>query len=472
MRTASHFLPSSIRHSDDGLPPGPRGLPLVGNLGLLRDPLGGLTRAHRQIGDTVCFRVGPIRFLTVTDPEMVNHVLVRNHRNYVKSRSYKGLRLVLGDGLVTSEGAHWRRQRKLAQPAFHRQRLAQLADTMAQCVGERLDDWDARPRAEADIHREMMQLTMRIVGRTLFGADLGTDLGALGPAITTCLHKANEYAESLLPMPLWVPTPSNLRFARAKRMLDDIVHDIIEQRRRGEPRDDVLGMLMAATDETGTERMSDQQLRDEVMTLFMAGHETIATAMSWTFMLLHQHPQVAERVRAEARAVLGGRAPGFEDLPALTYTGQVIDESMRIRPPVWIVERQALAEDWLGPWRVPAGTTVAVSPWVIHQRPDLWEAPERFDPERFDPERVSRRPKHAYLPFGAGPRVCIGNHFARMEAQIILATTIQRYAIEVIEPEKIRFDPKVTLRPLGGMPGRLRRIPPGTPAGAPAHRAA
>ncbi|MEM9453505.1 MAG: cytochrome P450 [Myxococcota bacterium] len=445
------------------LPPGPRGLPLVGHLGLLRDPLTALVRAHEQLGDAVCFRVGPIRFLSVADPAMAHHVLVGNHRNYVKSRSYQGLRLVLGDGLVTSEGTHWRRQRKLVQPAFHRQRLAGLADTMARCVGERLDDWDRRPRPEADIHDEMMQLTMRIVGRTLFGADLGEDLGALGPVITTCLHKANDYAEALVRIPLWVPTPSNLRFARAKRQLDAIVHDIIEQRRRGEPRDDVLGMLMAATDETGTERMSDQQLRDEVMTLFMAGHETIANAMSWTFKLLHQHPAVAERVRVEARAVLGGRAPSFEDLPTLTYTSQVIDESMRLHPPVWIVERQALAEDRLGPWRVPAGTIVGVSPWVIHRHRGQWDDPERFDPERFAPERAEGRPKHAYLPFGAGPRICIGNHFARMEATIILATVLQRYSVEILDPQRVRFDPQVTLRPLGGMPGRLHRLPPGDP---------
>ncbi|MCA9704894.1 MAG: cytochrome P450 [Myxococcales bacterium] len=454
MGTLASWLYAPTR---DGLPPGPRGLPLVGNLGLLRDPLGSLTRAHRAHGDAVCFRVGPIRFMSVADPELAHHVLIRNHRNYVKSRSYRGLRLVLGNGLVTSEGEHWRRQRKLAQPAFHRQRLAQLAQTMARCVEERLDAWDAQAPCELDVHEQMMQLTLRIVGRTLFGTDLGTDLGALGPAVTECMRKANEYAESLVPVPLWVPTPSNLRFGRAKRLLDGIVHEIIEQRRRGEPRDDVLGMLMAATDETGTERMSDQQLRDEVMTLFMAGHETIATTMSWTFLLLHQHPEVAQRVRAEAEAVLGGRAPTFDDLPALTYAGQVIDESMRIRPPVWIVERQALHEDQLGPWRIPAGTIVAVSPWVMHHHAGLWDHPERFDPERFTPERVGSRPKLAYLPFGAGPRICIGNHFARMEALIILASVVQRHALEVKHPGAVGLDPKVTLRPAGGIPARLVR---------------
>jgi cytochrome P450 len=464
MRTASHsrwhlYLGSH----DDGLPPGPRGLPVIGNVQLLRDPLRGLTEAREQFGDVACFRVGPVRFLSLGDPELAQHVLIKNHRNYVKSRSYEGLRLVLGDGLVTSEGEHWRRQRKLAQPAFHRQRLAALADVMAQCVRERLDDWDARSdHAATDVHQEMMQLTLRIVGRTLFGTDLGTDLGALGPAVTTCMHKANDHAESLVRLPLWVPTPGNLRFGRAKRVLDGIVHDIIERRRRGAQRDDVLGMLMTATDETGTERMSDQQLRDEVMTLFLAGHETIATAMSWTWYLLHQHPEAAARVRKEALEVLEGRSPGFEDLPRLPYTGQVIDECMRLYPPVWMVERQALAEDQLGPWRIPPGTIVGVSPWVMHRHPALWDDPTRFRPERFAPQHAESRHKLAYMPFGAGPRICIGNHFALMEAKIILATMIQRYDVEVLRPRAVRLDPRVTLRPLGGMPGRLHRVPAGS----------
>jgi cytochrome P450 len=464
MRTASHSrwqLLHAFLGADDGLPPGPRELPFLASFKLMRDPLGALDRAHAEFGDVTCFRVGPLRFISVADPELAQHVLVKNHRNYVKSRSYEGLRLVLGNGLVTSEGEHWRKQRKLAQPAFHRQRLAALADVMAQCVDECLAAWDARTRrgtAEIDVHHEMMQLTLRIVGRTLFGTDLGRDLGALGPVITTCMYKANDYAESIVRLPLWLPTPSNVRFARAKRVLDDIVHRIIDERRRsGQERDDVLGMLMAATDESGTERMSNEDLRDEVMTLFLAGHETIATTMSWTWLLLHQHPHVAARVRQEALEVLGGRPPGFDDLPRLAYTGQVIDESMRVRPPVWMVERAALEEDRLGPWRVPPRTIVAVSPWIMHQNPALWSDPLRFDPDRFAPERAEARPKHAFLPFGAGPRICIGNHFALMEAKIILATVIQRYTIEVHRPERVGIDPRVTLRPKGGMPGRLHR---------------
>jgi cytochrome P450 len=429
---------------------------------LLRDPLGSLTAAHAKFGDAATFRLLHLRFVSLADPAAAQHVLVRNHRNYVKSPSYQGLRLVLGDGLVTSEGEHWRRQRKLAQPAFHRQRLAALVDTMVQCIDERLADWDARRDLDVDIHAEMMALTLAIVSRTLFGMDLqgdGIDLRPLGPAVTVALHKANEFAESLLKLPLWVPTRSNRRFAKAKRVLDDIVHRIIDVRRKsGEQRDDVLGMLMAATDESGTERMDDAQLRDEVMTLFLAGHETIATAMSWTFLLLHQHLEIAARVRDEARQVLGDRTPTVEDLPALVYLGQVVDESMRLYPPAWIIERQAIGDDEIGKWRIPKGTIVATSPYVLHRSPALWSDPLRFDPDRFAPGRLDERAKHAYMPFGAGPRVCIGNHFALMEAKLILAMVMRRWSIEVKDPAGVRPDPKVTLRPAGGMAARLHRV--------------
>lgn len=457
MRTASHFsLFSSAR--DRTLPPGPTGIPVIGAIDLLRDPIRSLQQGQREFGDVVCFRVGPVRFVSLADPDAAHHVLVSNHRNYIKSRNYQGLALVLGNGLVTSDGAHWKRQRKLAQPAFHRQRLAALADTMVDCVHQRLDEWERRGATSVDIHDEMMQLTLRIVGRTLFGADLGHDLGDLGPVITTCLHKANEYAEAVVRIPLWVPTPSNLRFRRAKQRLDEIVHGLIEQRRQQtEPGDDVLGMLMAATEEDGSGGMSDQDLRDEVMTLFMAGHETIATAMSWAWLLLHQHPQVADKVAAEVEEVLGSRRATFADLPQLAYTGRVIDEVMRLYPPAWIVEREAVADDSIGGYTVPKGAIVSVSPWLLHRHPGLWNDPLRFDPDRFGPERSAKRHKYAYLPFGGGPRICIGNHFALMEAKVILATIISRYRVHVDRPQAVQLDPRVTLRPKGGMRATLQR---------------
>jgi cytochrome P450 len=453
MRTPSHSietLPASR------VPSGPKGLPILGSfLDAIRDPLGLFERTRAEHGDIALFRFGPFRYVLVNDPDDVQHVLVANHRNYVKSRSYRGLALVLGQGLVTSEGDLWRRQRKLSQPAFHHQRLAGLVDKMSRCTNEMLEDWSGRPQdGELDVHGEMMRLTLRIVGHTLFSTELADDASELGPAITVALVRANQQAEAFAPTPLWIPTPLNLRFRRAKRILDATVHRIIAERRAdGGDRGDLLSMLMAATDETGAGGMSDAQLRDEVMTLFLAGHETIATAMSWTWLLLSRHPDVAHLVREEASAVLGGRAARADDLPRLVYTGWVVDECMRLFPPVWVMERAALDRDEIAGYEIPRGWVVGVSPWTLHRHPDHWEQPERFWPERFSSERSEARHKHVFLPFGAGPRVCIGNHFAKMEAKVILATVAQRFAVEV--PHTPRPQPGVTLRPNGGMRGRL-----------------
>lgn len=458
MRTPSHSL--------DGLPApaprhpsGPRGWPILGSFpDGLRDPLALFERTRKDYGDIALLRFGPFRYVLVNDPDAIQHVLVTNHKNYVKSRSYRGLALVLGQGLVTSEGDLWRRQRKLSQPAFHHQRLATLVEKMSRCTSEMLDDWSRRPLGrEIDIHGEMMRLTLRIVGHTLFSTELADDANELGPAITIALMRANQQAEAIAPFPTWLPTPLNLRFKRAKRLLDATVHRIIAERRAtGGDRGDLLSMLMSATDDAGTGGMSDAQLRDEVMTLFLAGHETIATAMSWTWSLLSDHPEVAGLVREEANAVLGGRAPRIEDMPQLPYTGWVVDECMRLFPPVWVIERAALDRDEIGGYEIPRGWVVAVSPWALHRHPDHWTDPLRFWPERFAAEHSDARPKHVFLPFGAGPRVCIGNHFAKMEAKVILATVLQRFAIEV--PNTPRPHPGVTLRPQGGMRGHLRPI--------------
>ncbi len=404
------------------------------------------------------YRFGPYRFVVLSDPEAVQHVYVRHHRNYVKSRSYDGLRLVMGNGLVTSEGDFWRRQRKLSQPAFHRKRLEGLTQAMARCTEELAQSWEARGEGSLDVHEQMMRLTMRIVGHTLFSTELSNEAGKLGPAISVALHRANQEAETVMRLPLWVPTPSNIRFRRAQLLLDAAIHKIIAERRaHGEDRGDLLSMLMAVTDEETKEQMTDQQLRDEVLTLFLAGHETIATGMSWLWKLLTEHPEVAQRVRDEAIGVLGGRAPTFAELPQLEYAGRVIEEGMRLHPPVWLFERTALQDDELAGYPIRKGTIVAASPWTVHRHPALWDDPLRFDPDRFLPERAKNRHRYAYIPFGAGPRICIGNNFALMEAKVILTTLIQRFDIEVHTPGQIRADAGVTVRPLGGMPITLRR---------------
>lgn len=441
------------------LPPGPKGRLFFGNaLSFLADPLGSITRLREGFGDVAMTKFGPHRFVFLFEPDDVHHLLVENHRNYIKSRSYEGLRLVMGNGLVTSEGDFWRRQRRLSQPAFHRKRLAGLADTMTACVDRAAADWRARARngsLSTDFHREMMRLTLGIVGHTLFGIELSDDDNELGRAIGVVLHHANATAESLVRVPQWLPTPANVRFRRAKRLLDHTVQTIIDKRRaHGRDEGDLLSMLMGVTDEDGGGGMTDGQLRDEVMTLFLAGHETIATAMSWTFLLLSQYPEVAERVRAEVRGVAGDGPVSLEQLPELEYTGWVVNEAMRVYPPVWILERQALAGDTFGNFRVDKGTIVAVCPWGLHKSPKLWDEPEKFDPERFSPERSEGRSKYAFLPFGGGPRVCIGNHFALMEAKIIVANLVREFSVSV--PKAPVPDPKVTLRPKGGMPAQIR----------------
>lgn len=471
MRTASHLSdapvpsPTGTRSDVDPrrlpTPPGPKGGLLFGTaLEFLRAPLPSIDELRERYGDTSMSTFGPFRFVFVHQPEDVQRVLVTNHRNYVKSRSYEGLRLALGNGLVTSEGDFWRRQRKLSQPAFHRQRLEGLVSTMVDCVEraeQRWRDRAGRGGSSLDLHQEMMRLTLGIVGHTLFGIELAGESNELGPAVSTILTHANKYAESLIRIPLWIPTPANYRFRRAKRRIDETVHRIIAERRRNpEDRGDLLSMLMTASD--GDDRMTDEQLRDEVLTFFAAGHETIAVAMGWTFLMLSQYPEAAKKIREEVRDVAGDDRITFEMLPRLKYTGWVISEVMRMYPPVWIIERQALGDDVLGGYRIPKGTIVAVSPWGLHYSPKLWDDPHRFDPERFSDERSEGRSKYAYLPFGGGPRVCIGNHFAMMESKVIVAMLLRHFDVDVARNPPPTPVPRVTLRPEGGMPATIASV--------------
>ena len=455
--TSTHEASEGVRP----LPPGPKGWPVIGSLpGVWKDPLTFFSQGRDRHGDTALFHFGPYRYVLIHKPEDVRHVLVRNHANYHKSPTYIGLKLVMGDGLVTSEGDFWKRQRKLAQPAFHHRALVGLAEVMTRCTSEMLEDWSKAAGSgglRRDLHEEMMRLTLRIVGHTLFSTELGDDAEQVGPAITVCLEHANRTAESLFVMPKWVPTPRNLRFQRQMRILDRMVEGIIEARRGGqEPAEpDLLSLLMSATDESGTDRMTDKQLRDEVMTLALAGHETTANTLTWTFVLLARHPSVLARLRAEVDSVLAGRVATVEDLKSMPYTNQVLDESMRIYPSVWNVERVALEDDVLDGYHIPKGTIVAVCPWTLHRHPKRWPSPKVFDPERFTDEAIAARDRWDFLPFGAGPRVCIGNAFAKMEAKLLLTSILARWDIELDPKAEIVAEAGITLRPKHGVPVRL-----------------
>jgi cytochrome P450 len=429
------------------------GPPFFGQVfGAWRDPIGTMMSGMLDHGDVMFFRFGPFKYFVLSDPAAIKHVLTDNAKNYVKSRNYQGLRILFGQGLLTSEGEFWKRQRRLAQPAFHRERLAGLARSMASETRRMLDRWRAEGTERACAHAEMMRLTFAIVGRTLFSTDVDGDSSAIGEALTVGLHWTNDYAESLVRIPPWVPTPANLEFRRAQKTLDDLVYRIIAERKRsGELGDDLLGMLMAATDETGNERMDDKQLRDEVLTLVLAGHETTANLLAFTFHMLSLHPEWDRRVAEEARAVLGDREPTFEDMPKLKIARLVLEETMRLYPPVWTFERQALADDVVLGYALPKDAIVGISPYALHRNPKLWDNPEGFDPERFLPERSEGRSKYAYLPFGGGPRTCIGNNFAMTEALIILSMVAREHRLTRAPGHRLVLDPAVTLRPKEGI---------------------
>jgi cytochrome P450 len=437
--------------------PGPPGLPIAGNVfEAWRDALGLMTKAAR-CGEVAELRFGPfLRYHVLSGAAGIHHVLKTNAKNYVKSRNYAGMKFILGEGLLTSEGEFWKRQRRLAQPAFHHARLAGFAETMSCLTGEAISGLRA---GQVDAHAEMMRLTFRIVGATLFSTDVAAHADDVGTALDVAIHWAQAYAEQVVRLPPWVPTPANLRFRSALATLDRLVCGIIAARRdSGADPGDLLGMLMSVRDDAG-QAMSDRQLRDETMTIVLAGHETTANALAFALHLVARHPEVERRLQREADAVLGGRPVRFEDLPKLEYTERVIEESMRLYPPAWCFEREALADDRIEGFAIPKGTMVAVCPFTLHRSEKYWPEPERFDPDRFLPERAEGRPKEAYLPFGDGPRVCIGKAFAMMEAKIVLATVASRMSVAPASHRELDLEPGITLRPRGGVPLKLSERP-------------
>lgn len=364
------------------------------------------------------------------------------------------MRAICGESLLTSNGDVWRRQRRLIQPAFHHQHIANFAATMVETTAVMLERWEkfARRAETFDVASEMSRLTYTIVGRTLFGADVSADADEVERALGVVLEHTYHRLEKLLDMPLNFPSPANRRFQHALGAIDRVVYRIIVERRRARSaQEDLLSMLLAARDEETGQGMSDEQLRNETITLILAGHETTANALSWTFYLLSQFPEVEERWRAEVRSVLEGRAPAWEDLPQLKYTTMVINESLRLYPPIWIYERHAVGDDVIDGYHIPAGSTVVISPFVLHRHPAFWERPETFDPTRFADETTVNRSRPAYLPFGAGPHLCIGNNFAMMEARIILAMVAQCYRLRLRPGHPVEPKPGITLRPRHGL---------------------
>jgi cytochrome P450 len=419
-----------------------------------RDKLG-FIRGLTRYGDVARYRTAHLTWYQVNHPGGVRRVLQENNRNYGKGALTLGFfKPVVGEGLLTSEGGLWLRQRRLMQPVFHKRSVAAFGDLMTDETLAMLERW--RPSLETgtplDVPAEMARLTLDIVTGALFHAHVGVEPEAVGRAINTLVEDLGYRFEVPFYPPHRVPTPRNRRFRAALRTVDRAVYSIISERRRGGgDGEDLLALLMGARDEETGEAMGDEQLRDEVITLFLAGHETTANALSWAFYLLATHPGEEGRLRDELDEVLGGggrRVPTLDDVPRLAYTRMVLDETLRLYPPAWITNRQAIADDEILGHRIPAGAFVALSPYVLHRHPDYWERPDEFDPERFTPERSAGRPRFAYFPFG-GPRQCIGQGMALVEAQLVLATVLGRCRLCPVSDRTVEAEALATLRPRG-----------------------
>ncbi len=432
-------------------PPGPRGLPLVGSvLDLARDPIGSLVEWHRAFGDRVEIRLGPYRFWLLNDPEDVRHVLEDNHANYPKSPNYRELELLLGKGLLTSDGAFWLRQRKLVQPAFHPRQDELSFASMLPAIEAVLAGWESGGEATFDVAPDMMRLALGAVSRALFGRDLGGEASGLAAALAVLTRDVEARWVSIVRWPRVLPTPGNLRARRAAAVVDALVNGLIAERRsRGDPGDDLLGALLRARDEGTSEGMTDRQVRDEVVTLLLAGHETTAVTLTWTLWLLALHPEVSRPLAAEV-ASLPERV-SVEDVRRLKWPALVVQESLRLYPPAWWIEREAKGVDELHGYRVEPGTIMILAPYTLHRHPRYWERPHEFDPERFLPERSEGRPRFAYYPFGAGPRICIGSRFALLEAQLALALIFRRWRFEVDVDHQVEPVSLVTLKPKNGI---------------------
>jgi cytochrome P450 len=450
-------MASSPAAGSTASPRGPRGRGLFGNLrDFNRDQLGFYDRCAREYGDVAPVRLGPRRGLLIYHPDAIEEVLVARNRDFTRSPGTLLLRRLLGDGLFVSDGDFWLRQRRLMQPAFHRQRVAAYGEIMAAHAERRAAGW--HDGSVLDVHEEMIALTRAIVAKTLFDADVSDEARAVGDASQIVMQYFGERLGSLLQLlPRWVPTPANVRVRRAIRRLDTVVYRMIADRRRSpEDRGDLLSILLQAQDADDGSRMTDRQVRDEVMTLFLAGHETTAVALSWTWYLLAQHPEVDARLADTLRVALGGRPPAVTDLPALRYAEMVVTESMRLYPPAYGIARQATRPTEVAGHPIAARDIVLMPTWVVHRDARWFDEPETFRPERWV-DAARHLPRFAYFPFGGGPRQCIGNTFATMEAVLILAAIAQRFRLTLVPGQRVVPVPYITLRPEPGIRMRLER---------------
>jgi cytochrome P450 len=444
---------------DGRQPPGPRGHLLLGSIPeIRRDNVHAFLDIWRRYGDTVRLR-GPMTLYVVSHPDGVKHVLQDNAANYPRPPAVRDrLQAIVGDGLVGAEGANWVRSRRMAQPAFRRQHLDRFCALFAEATTEVLDTWQraAELGRPLDVEAEMVRVSLANLGASLFQADWRRDVERVAPAVTDILAFANSRLTSVVDTSR-LPLPSTRRFHRRLELLDSILYPLIGQRRREPGGDDLVSMLVDARDQDGA-RLTDKQVRDETISFFIAGHATIAAALTWTWYLLSTHPESWRRLKAEVDEVLGGRPPGAADLPRLRYAGMVVQEAMRLYPPIYLLLRRALADDEVGGYRIPAGADIAMCPYVTHRHPAFWDNPEGFDPERFAPELAGRRHRMAFFPFSGGPRRCIGEGFAQLQLPLVVAMVCQRYRLSLLPARPAEVAVAVTLRPRVPMLMRVERV--------------
>jgi cytochrome P450 len=436
-----------------GLPPGPKGLPFLGvGLRLRRDPLALLRQVAQEYGDIASIPVPLGTRILLNNPQWIEQMLVVQQNRFHKSTLTKQVtERMLGQGLLTSEGEFWRRQRRLAQPAFHRSRINEYAAPMVEITETHMREW--RNGETRDVQHDMMALTLDVAVRTLFGATLPGEAARVGRAMTFLMRHQLGRFRSPFRVPASWPTPRNRRADREVEFLDSLVYRIINDRKKqgdAGQNGDLLSMLMAAMDEDG-KQMTPKQLRDETMTLFLAGHETTALTLAWTWYLLSQNAAAKSRLHGELRAVLGGRAPGVADFARLPYLHAVVNEVLRLYPPAYLLARTSIAPCTIGGYDIPAGTTVLTSQWLMHRDSRWFDEPDAFRPERWLDGLADRLPPGVYLPFGDGPRRCIGQGFALLEAALVIATIAQRYRFCLVPGHPIVPEPLVTLRPKYGI---------------------
>ena len=438
--------------------PGPRAGLLGGNFWQFRrDPINFLQTLGREYGDVSRFRVGPQQAYFVNHPDLVKDVLVTSHAKFVKGRALQRAKRLMGEGLLTSEHEFHLRQRRLAQPAFHRQRLMNYGAMMVEASLRARERW--QDGAEVDAAREMMRLTLDIVGRTLFSADVTGEAEEVGAAMTTLIEMFDLLLMPFSELLEKIPLGPTRRFNQARARLDAMIYRMIDERRRGgEDKGDLLSMLLLAQDEEGDGGgMSDEQVRDEALTIFLAGHETTANALTFAWLALAQNPEVEGKLHAELDEVLAGRAPTFEDFPRLRYAEMVMSEVMRLYPPAWAVGRLSIADHELGGYHIPKGSLILASQFVAHRDPRFWPDAEQFKPERWLPENKEKMTPYAYFPFGGGIRRCIGEGFAWLESVLLLATLAQQWRLRVRPGYRVSLQPRITLRPKDGLPVILER---------------